>query len=418
MVKVWIYGLLVVTITVACIVRKKNALGILLWGVYSFVAIFACICVSNGWFSNHLNTDILPYIFLIIVYIISFAPFLSKDEFRGGKFALEFPNQFKWFGYIYIICAGVTIAIYIMPVKNLITSGRWVENIEEMYAGNIVFPYRNILEYLCIQFTSYLRLLAIVLGFSFLRAKEETKTGLLLVGTAGISGVLGALYLSSRGSLINIFLLTLSVFAFFYGQYNTKTRNGILIFFGLVFLMLIPFFSSITISRFSSDKATSSVIQYLGQAPIVFSGGVSGITQYGYGVNGFGIFLNQRVSQSEIGGSWGSGFYTFVGWIFLDWGPLGTIILVSIIAFIVWSIISKDKYELSDLFIIFFVYYTLLQGVFVIGRAYCYQIVMAIVVYAFLKIFSDNKDYYFGIYGDDLNKLKSKNKTRTCKYFK
>lgn len=418
MIKVWIYGLLIIMITILCLVRKKNALGILLWGLYALIAFFACICVSKGWFSKYLNTDILPYAFLVLVYVISFAPFLSKDEFKGEKFASELPLQFRWFAYAYIFAAGVTIALYIIPVKNLIVSGRWYENIEDMYAGNIVFPYRNIIEYLCIQFAGYLRLLAIVLGFSFLRTKEDIKIGLLLVGAAVISGALGALYISSRGTLINILLLTVSVFIFFFDQYDLKTRKGIMAILGLVLLTIIPFFSSITVSRFSSDEATSSVLQYLGQAPIVFSGGVSGITQYGYGINGFGTFFNQRVSQAEIGGSWGSGFYTFVGWIFLDWGPIGTLILVSIISYILWNIISKDKYELSDLFLIFFIYYTLLQGVFVIGRAYCYQIVMALVVYVFLKIFSDNREYYLGIYGDELNTLKTKTQPKTCKYFK
>ena len=59
-----------------------------------------------------------------------------------------------------------------------------------------------------------------------------------------------------------------------------------------------------------------------------------------------------------------------------------------------WYLIQKEEYELSDVYIVFFTYYTLIQGVFVIGTSYCYHIVVALLIYVSLKIFSDNKVYY------------------------
>lgn len=418
MVKVWIYAAILIIISIIIMVRRQNILGIVLWLLYSVIGVFSVVCVQRGMFAMFLDTSIVPYIYLILTYSISFFPFVHNKELQSSKLKIEIPLQYYIFAVLYIFMALVTIRLYLPRVRELISSGKWFKNIEDMYEGRIVFPYSNRVEYLCVQIVSYTRLLALILGFSMLREGKSFAHGLLLIGSAVSTALLTALNISSRGLVLNCFMLAFAFFLYFRKQYDRKIRIFAWIALALGTITMIPVMSDITISRFTKNEASAALFRYFGQPPIVFSGGVSGITQYGYGVNGFGTFFNQRISQSDIGGSWGTGFYTFVGWIFLDWGPLGTIIVVSIISWLLWKIMSKPEHEFSDLFLIFFVYYTLLQGVFVIGRSYCYQIIMAIVVYVFLKVFSDNREYYFGIYGDELNIPKTKAKSKTCKYFK
>ena len=108
------------------------------------------------------------------------------------------------------------------------------------------------------------------------------------------------------------------------------------------------------------------------------------------------LFGGRSISPSELGGSWGSGFYTFVGWLFIDWGVGGTIVVVSVIALITNQIMRKKIYSIADLFIVFFVYYTLLQGVFVIGRSYIYNIVIAVVIYWFVELFFEKYTIIIG----------------------
>ena len=75
--------------------------------------------------------------------------------------------------------------------------------------------------------------------------------------------------------------------------------------------------------------------------------------------------------------------------MFIDWGIIGTILLAVFIALITKQIIKKEMYSIADVFLLFFIYYTLLQGVFVIGRAYIYNIVFTVLLSWFVKIFFD-----------------------------
>lgn len=415
-IKVLIYTLIAIIITAFCIIRKLNVLGILLWSIYSIIGIFSCICIKKGWYAQYLNTDILPYFFLLLVYSISFFPYLNKERFTELKFEKTLPLQYYWFSNVYIVTATVMIVLYINPVRHLIVSGRWFDNIGDVYTGNIVFPYRNRIEYLCIQFTGYTRLLALIVGFALQRYRQDFVRGILMAATAMISGILSGLYISSRGTLVNIVLIAVAIYLFFHKQYEGNYRIRIATLLSLLIIVLVPLFSAITISRFSNQEGVKSILQYLGQAPLIFSGGVSGITRYSYGVYGFGTLMNQKISQASVGGNWRSGFYTYVGWLFIDWGPVGTVIIVLAISTIIYLNMQKEEYTLSDLYFIFFVYYTLLQGVFVIGSSYCYQIVVAIVLYFFLKMFFDNKEYYIGVDYKDSKSMH--NRQDHCKYIK
>ena len=394
MINVSLYSLTLIAITIYCIKSKKNVMGTLLWTIYSIIGVFSLICVNNGMLQSYLRTDVIPYLYLVVVYAISFWPYINRNGLLSKKMRKELYSQYYLFSYIYILAATVTIALYIRPVKDLFISGNWLDNIENMYTGEIVFPYNNIIEYICIQFAGYTRMIALLIGFAMLRNIRDMLKGAALVLSAIGSGILTALYISSRGAIVNIIVLVIALYSFFSKEYSKKVKVRTTIAIGVIVTAIIPIMSAITISRFTDKKALDSVLQYFGQAPIVFSGGVFNISKYSFGVNGFGTFLGRHISQVDVGGSWGSGFYTYVGWLLLDWGPIGTLIVCGLISFIMWYLIQKEEYELSDVYIVFFTYYTLIQGVFVIGTSYCYHIVVALLIYVSLKIFSDNKVYY------------------------
>ena len=211
--------------------------------------------------------------------------------------------------------------------------------------------------------------------------------------------IVSAMSQSSRGSIVNIALLLGVLFVFFFNELGNKSRIyfSILIFIG--FLAVVPYVVEVTMSRFS-DGAIDSLVSYFGQSPVVFNYGVFDIDKLSFGKYAFGnLFDLGNISPSDVGGSWGSGFYTYVGWLYLDWGFIGTIVTASLISWICIRIIRKKTYTVSDIYIVFFVYYSLLQGVFVIGRDYCYNILMTIIIYYFVKVIFDKYTFLIGRYG-------------------
>lgn len=387
MIQTNIYTALMLVITLFFMVKKYNKMGLILMVLYSAVAVMASVAVRQGRLESQ-NLTILPYIFLILVYIISFSPFLCRTANLSVE-KLEFDSNRKYaiFAYIFIITSIVSISYYLPQVMNLLSSGAWNANRASLYDGSLTFN-ATWYQYYSLQFSGYTRLLGILLGFVFLRQREKDLTGwgCIIVGVA--SEILSAMYTSSRGTIVNIVLLLIAMYIFFYNDLERNKRRFFIALSCLALIAIVPYVIDVTVSRFSDIGASSSLVDYLGQAPVVFNYGVAPINKHLYGEYALGrLFGGRSISPLELGGSWGSGFYTFVGWLFIDWGFGGTIVVASLIALITNRIIRKEIYSIAELFLIFFIYYTLLQGVFVIGRTYIYNIVVTVLIYWFVKLF-------------------------------
>lgn len=376
-------------------------MGILLILLYFFISLNSIIVMKN----SLINTDgitIIPYIFLLLIYFILFMPFIIKNEFSVKKLKYKINKRYTIFSIIFIICSLLTIKIYFPVVKELLISGNWLENRNILYSGQRVLNY-NTIEYYALQFTSYTKLLFVILGFAMLRVQNNKKVN--IIGFTNIINylivdVMSAISTSSRGAIVNIFLLIIALYLFFYKDFNISQNRIIKVAILLFLIYIIPYVISVTFSRFSSNSV-NSLISYFGMSPVVFNNSVFNITKHLHGAYAFGnLFTNINFRPDMIGGTWGTNFYTFVGWMYIDWGLIGTFLISIGISFFLFFKIKKKKYYISDIYIIFFIYYTLLQGTFVIGRDYCYNIVSAIVIYFFLRFIFD-KTIFVGIGGDN-----------------
>ena len=400
MISTEVYFAIVLAITIYSYVKNYNILGKLLWTLYSAISLFTVIAVRNGVVEVD-GISIFPYLFLILSFVVFFYPFMKNENiFSAKKIEFTIDNRYIWILIIYTICSIVAIKCLLPSVLSLLSSGNWALNRRELYAGNIVFPYSNRFEYYSIQVSGYFRLLAMIIAFGLLRENRLKILAFAGLGSSVISMILNSIYTSSRGSIVNALMLVLALYLYYYSEIEKDKRRFIFIIASLVMTQIIPYIVEVTVSRFSSGGAGSSVISYLGQAPAVFNTGVSHISKLSFGKYAFGVlFGDNNFSQTNIGGTWGAGFYTFVGWIYIDWGPIGTVIWGMVIGYIITYIINKSKYMISDVFAIFCVYSMLLQGVFVIGRNYSYNIVANIFIYFIIKIFFEKYKFVFGSYG-------------------
>jgi oligosaccharide repeat unit polymerase len=157
----------------------------------------------------------------------------------------------------------------------------------------------------------------------------------------------------------------------------------------------------VTISRFSTSdiidtNSIQSLIEYFGQPPLVFNYGVFPITKHTYGIFSFGgilkIFnLDHNVSQSAIGGRWGSGFYTYVGPIYIDFGFIGVLLHAILISRFLIKLLRKKVFSVSSMFLIFLIYQYLLKGAFVIGSNYIIGVLMNLLIYMGIKLIENLK---------------------------
>lgn len=388
MIQTCIYAGLMIVVLVGLFLKKTNVMGKVLWALFTMVSIFSVIAMKVGLVRS--DVTFFPYLFLIIVYLIVFYPFITKSvEFSIEKVTYVLNKKYVIFAYIFIIAGIISIMYYLPLVRQLILSGDWNQNRSDLYSGTFQFSY-TWYQYYALQFIGYTKILGLIVGFVFLRNEQKSILGWLSIIVGSLASVLSAMSQSSRGAIVNIVLLVLVIFIFFYRDMANSKKRLILILVAAGILANLPYVIEVTVSRFSSSGALSSIISYFGQPPVVFNYGVTPVYKHMYGVYAWGNLFNATpVSPSDIGGSWGTGFYSFVGWMYIDWGYIGTLIVSIIIAYITYRIINKNTYDIADLFLLFFIYYTLLQGAFVIGRDYCYNMFMALVIYGFVKLFFD-----------------------------
>lgn len=399
MISISVYFAILLFITLYSFIKKYNVLGRIIYLLYTFVALCAVIAVNDGALNN--TTTFFPYIFLIIAYVIFFSPFLKRDsQLTVLKLQTHVNDRYVVVLLIYCICTIITIKCFFPSILKLMSTGNWAMNRYSLYQGELEFPYSNIFELVAMNLTDYLRLMVLIVSFALLRDSEANRKKAILAYITIIASVISmlcsAIYTSSRGTIVNTFILVMAIYCFFQTDYEKNKRRFFTVIAVLGVAAVIPYIIAVTVSRFDSSSQ-SAVLSYFGQAPVVFNSGVWGIDRYMYGKFAFGTLIGDTgFSEASIGGTWDNGFYTFVGWLFIDWGPLGVIILGVIIALGISKFVRKIQYSISDVYLIFFVYSTLLQGVFVIGRSYCYTLVAGIVFYFVFKICFDKYKFRIG----------------------
>lgn len=399
MISISIYFAILLSITLYSFTKKFNILGRIIYLLYTFVALCAVVAVNEG--ALNYSTTFFPYIFLIIAYVIFFAPFLKRNsQLSVLKVQKHINNRYVFVLLIYCICTAITIKCFLPSVINLMRTGNWAMNRYSLYQGEMQFPYSNVFELIAMNLTDYLRLIVLVVSFALLRENKENRKKIVLayssIVAAVVSMLCSAIYTSSRGTIVNTFILVMAIYCFFQTDYEKNRKRYFTIIAMLGVAAVVPYIIAVTVSRFDSSSQ-SAVLSYFGQAPVIFNSGVWGIDRYMYGKFAFGsLFGYTEFSEASIGGTWDNGFYTFVGWLFIDWGPLGVIIIGIIITACVNRFVCKMQYSISDVYLIFFVYSTLLQGVFVIGRSYCYTLVIGIAIYFVFKVFFDKYRFRMG----------------------
>ena len=388
------YSVILLCIFIFLVKMKSSVLGLWLFGSFLMVSFFSILLSIEDTFADKdvYNIAILPYFLLIVAYLIYSFPFLfSKDEFNALKVDIDLKKFYMCFAIVYIVCSIIVIYSSIPVVSFLLEYADW----DVAYREDTLVRYSNAIEYYSILLTNYSRILAFIVGFLLLRKKFNSHfsviVGVILILMSSITQIFSAIVSTSRSMIFEMLILMPAIYFFFCRQYSKRINFIGWILIVIIFFCSLYFFVDVTISRFEGRGTYDSVISYFGQAPIVFNTQMYGlIDPFLYGEYTLGkLFSNSNIAPASIGGLWDARFYTFVGWLYIDWGGVGIVVLGVALGCLFFFFIKKRKYAVSDLFLLFSYYSFLLKGIFVIGRAYIITIVSTLIIYLFLKFFVD-----------------------------
>lgn len=388
-----INAFLFVTLFVASLfVKKRITPSIVLLLVYAFVSIMGIIYYDD--FIEKRHIVLFPFVYLFVICVLFFYPIIS-NKIESNIYTLKVPNGIKIFVYLYVIFSIVRI-IQIGPltIEN-IQSGDWLL-VKDNATNNDIGITDNFFQTIAKQYILTFMPGMVAYSFYTFTKKEYTKlSSSLLLMISVTPDVMNSLLFAYRGGLFTTALTLISSY-FLYINYisaaKKKFLHSALFILGCgVFLLTI----AISFSRFGESDTGSSLVHYLGQSMLMFNGGLaSRIHTYANGAYFFQCFNNMTRDDiwvdSKYGISTGNGsaFDTFVGVMYLDFGPILTFIIAVVISIYLHSLFNKKHIIFANVYLYSFYMNYLFLGVFHSPMGYARNIILMIIMYNILRIFN------------------------------
>lgn len=332
-----------------------------------------------------------PFIYLFIANLILFLPLFPDSSRVATKVYYNRSINLQGlqiFCGIYIVFALITTVCYLPLAWDNLQSGAWAMIRDNTYEEEFQLfknPLLNILANLSTHFT-----IAVIAIYFYLLTQPRVNKGfktLLLTATV-VPMILTSIVIAARGHIFTLLFNLLICFLCF-RQYIPKRTKRTLTIWAIVFgSILILYTLAVTIARFGQES-NSSLLYYFGHSMLTFDYGLTDtIDTYGKGAYTFRRFVGY-VSQDMdwlLGTHFGTSFFTFVGSLYIDFGPMGTMVAVTILALTMLSLIRKRKLDLADIYLYLFYVSTVLNGALVIAPDLGWRCLLMFCIYVMLKI--------------------------------
>lgn len=397
----YLYAALFIGLLIYYAKKTKFSLnpGILIIAFYTLIAILGPAAYyqmpKDNFFHiyDFTNVTLLPYLYLFVTSVLFILPIFKFKYYANRPCINVSLKAVRYLCWFYIFCAIISIFLYYRTISNY-TIDDLAEIRMNVYQGEMNNAYGNIFEHFFLSFTSHLNQ-AIVIIFFYLLAyyRNQFKTYffvlLFIAVTVPIFG--DALRTVSRGMIITLFIELALGYSFFSQQYTRKLKRTIVI----VVLSLLPilwlYSQTVTEARFGEgDDATSSLICYWGQPPVIFNSQVFGMDKMAYGQRFFYSIAKYMGYDPDrtlaiIGKNFNPCFDTFIGDFYMDFSWLGTIILSILIPYIVTRYFNRNRYNLGHLYLMFFYVLTIQHGALVTKIDMITDVLFVFAIYLFLS---------------------------------
>ena len=364
---------------------------------YTFTSIMCFFARSYGMIGSDISgtlkrdTTLIPYLYLYICILICFSP-LKSLSIDNSSFGVKNTFPIKLLTWVYII-AGIGSVIYSYPkVMEIVQGGEYALVRQALYADDgTAMTYSSQAERILKNIQNVLNPFGIIMCFYYLTNKKSMIIiALLFTAWIGREFVDSALT-ASRGMIANLLLKLLLIFVFFKQAFDEKIRRLFVLSSIVLSIPLFIYMIAVSISRFDDD-ASSSIFYYLGHSMSTFNANVMGtMHDFAGGKLMFREILDQlgldsRINSSALGMTHGTGFYTYIGTFYIDFGPVGTLFMCFLINRLLWHFVKKRQFMFSDMVIILYAITFFMNGVFVIGGGYAWTWLMIFLLYFLLRM--------------------------------
>lgn len=379
--------------------RKNHKFGAIevLLSMYAVVAFFGIILYQQAPETWHFN--ILYFIYLFVVFLICIRPVLSDNRIEVKEMPIKNTVFYRMVSWVFILLSFYSCTVYLPQVVLILTNPDWAELYADSHDTSLASSTSKIANAFF-----HIRYLGIVLFFSTLVDKRTGSLFKILLGLASfLPVVLVTLTKASRGGMVALVISLFLTFMIFRPLFSKKTIRKIL----FAAAMLVPFafvyFMAVSSSRFEVGPMTveDSFLDYVGQSMLYFNYGVmDSITGYGWG--GYMFDIADRIKMIK-GAHFGSGFITYVGCLYIDYGFIGTLLITLLVSGLISRVIrSRRHMGIPELFLLITYLMYLFNGVFVVPPSYGQQWIEAIFIYIVLRFseraFNFKKPSYENIY--------------------
>lgn len=392
--------------------KRKFEIATFLFVIYMISAICSGLLYYDIFGYGELyNINLFPFIYLFISLIIAFAP-IFRFESQNINHLVE-PNKLFIVISIYLIVVIIAnflgnVQIIFSNIKSVIADTNFLNSI---YREKIIIEAAKVgereLNYLAIfsNLATEMTLLFFFYNLTRIRKQRLLSWGL---GIAAILPIFQVLITANRGKIGTTILGFIFLYLLFKPIMERSIKRKIKILIFVFASIAISIFSLITLARFAEgDKKINSavlgsLVYYEGQSMLHFNEYALSENVRQYGDNSFpeiraiigleyskNIFDRQAKWGSKMGSIQGA-FYTFIGDIVFDFGPIVSIMLIGIAAFIVRKKTKIMNHGYFHQIILLYIWYNIcIQGVYyftykTIGGNLI--IIFSLIVYAIFRI--------------------------------
>lgn len=355
-----------------------------LWALCSFIGIFYYHSTAYKVGLNSLS--LFPFLFLFVCWLICVSPFNVVE-----KKQINFEQLFKEIPFIKSILLFISISAYPVFIElcyiliSSIFNGRiflMAENYDDLANGysDRLFALSKVSEF-CFHIGLYFQVISPLLLLLYINVKKKN---IFIIGGLIASSLIVPLYSICSGSRTGLVFFALYLTILYLFLYN-KINEAINVKLRKVFIIGGSFFVSILImltagrfvlgSNYDSDDIGGSLYVYTSESLYNFNTMASQTSKNTYGLYSF-TPIEQRLgispisniskrrdylrSRMDISAIW---FYTFVGDFCIDFGYLGSFIIIILLSLIFRQLI-KGKITLFKLSLIAVYLYIVSNGIF------------------------------------------------------
>ena len=350
-----------------------------------------------SYFLNIYNTNLFDYdletspfaaVYFSIITILILQLINSSNELY--KYKVNWNTGIKVLFFTVLFSCLIVSISRLQSAIEIFQSDR-LGYLRNMYYQGEGYSESNILiNYLAI-ISAYFRLPSILLSLSLLNSKYS-RFVIYFIIIIYLPYILSAVLSISRGMFVVVFFDIFIIYNYLKANNlklfkKSKITKRVSLPFIAVLSLISLFVYNITVSRFDNSNG-NHMLEYFSHSIYFFTSSVNEFDNYFYGSYSLNYFFNFS-NLNNLVLETGTGFFTYLGALFIDFGYFGGFILLFILSMFILPFNFSNQHRVSKSMLYFLVVEQFFMGVFVWGLNFGLTFLLCFIVSRILKILNN-----------------------------